>query len=181
MPTTADRMSDISFKVMIALFAVSDFFYPYVKKRAASFGLRPGMTVVDYGCGPGRYTVHFARLVGPAGKVYAVDVQELAAQAVQEKAGRQGLHNVTAVVAHGYASGLPDGVADVVCAIDMFFSVSDPTAFLQELKRITRPDGLLVLDDGHQPRATTKAKLQASGCWAIVTETPDHLTCRPVG
>ncbi len=178
MPRKADRMSDTSFKLMTALFAVLDFVYPYVARRARTFGLQEGTTVVDYGCGPGRYTVQLARLVGPAGKVYAVDVHELAVAAVQEKVQRQGLNNVIPVLAHGYDSGLPDGVADMVCAIDMFFSVREPTIFLRELKRITKPGGVLVIDDGHQSRAMTKAKLLASGCWVIVEERRDHLQCR---
>jgi len=37
-----------------------------------------GMTVVDYGCGPGRYSIKFAEIVGNQGLVYAVDIHELA-------------------------------------------------------------------------------------------------------
>ena len=38
--------------------------------------VKEGMTVVDYGCGMGFFTLPMARLVGPGGKVIAVDVQE---------------------------------------------------------------------------------------------------------
>ena len=179
MSRTDDRMSDISFKIMTAMFAVTDFIYPHVPRRARTFGIREGMTVVDYGCGPGRYTVQFSKLVGPTGEVYAVDVQELAVRAVQEKARRLGLANVVPTQAHGYDSGLPDETADMICALDMFFSVGEPTRFLGELKRITRPDGVLIIDDGHQPRKVTVEKIAASGHWQIVEETPDHLKCRP--
>jgi len=177
---TGDRMSDASFKVMTALFAVSDFFYPHVARRARTFGIREGMTVVDYGCGPGRYAVELARLTGPAGVVYAVDVQELAVEAARRRAERRGLNNVVPALARGYDCGLPDGVADRIVAVDMFFMVREPTAFLRELKRIAKPDGALVLDDGHQPRSATLAKGRAAGCWAIEEETRDHLVCWPV-
>jgi ubiquinone/menaquinone biosynthesis C-methylase UbiE len=83
------------------------------------------------------------------------------------------------VLAPGYDCGLPDRIADVVCALDMFFGIKQPTEFLAELKRITRPDGVLVIDDGHQPREVTKEKILASGLWIIQAETLDHLTCRP--
>jgi DNA-binding CsgD family transcriptional regulator len=62
----------------------------------------------------------------------------------------------------------------------MFFSVRQPAVFLKELHRITKPEGMLVLDDGHQRRATTKEKLLSSGYWQIVEETRDHLKCKPV-
>ena len=39
------------------------------------FGVAPGMTVLDVGCGTGLYTAEMARMVGPSGKVHAVDVQ----------------------------------------------------------------------------------------------------------
>lgn len=138
------------------------------------------MTVVDYGCGPGRYTTRFARLVGPTGRVYAVDIQPLAIAAVEKKMVKLGLANVLPLLARGYRCGVPDHVADVVCAIDMFFSVRDPTAFLGELKRIAKLDGVLVIDDGHQPRAVTKRSILDSGHWSSVEETRDHLECRPI-
>jgi ubiquinone/menaquinone biosynthesis C-methylase UbiE len=67
----SERMSDTSFKLMSLTFDVMDFFFPYIDKRVKSFGIQGGMTVVDYGCGPGRYTERFVRLVGETGKVYA--------------------------------------------------------------------------------------------------------------
>lgn len=174
-------MSNLDFSLMEVTFSILDFFYRYIDKRIAAWGITPGMTLVDYGCGPGRYTTRFARLVGDSGKVYAVDIQELAIQAVQRKMRKQGLRNIEPVLAVGHHSAVPDGVADVTCAIDMFFSVADPDPFLAELKRITKQDGLLIIDDGHQTRATTKQKLAAGGHWLIVEETRDHLKCRPGG
>jgi ubiquinone/menaquinone biosynthesis C-methylase UbiE len=175
-----DRMSDLSFRMMTLVFNLIDLVSPRVDRRVGKFGIQPGVTLVDYGCGPGRYTVRFARLVGPEGKVYAVDVQELAIQAVTHKMQQEGLTNIVPVLAHGYNSGLPEHVADVACALDMFFGVKEPTTLLGELKRITRPDGMLIIDDGHQPRQATRDKILASGYWRIEEETDDHLKCRPV-
>jgi ubiquinone/menaquinone biosynthesis C-methylase UbiE len=174
-----ERMSDGTFRGMAWLMNVIDFFYPYIKKRVEKFGIREGMTVVDYGCGPGRYTVKFASLVGGSGKIYAVDIHELAMEYVRRKMGKYKISNIEPVLAKGYNSTLPEGVADVVCAIDMFFSIKKPSEFLAELKRITKYNGTLVIDDGHQPRQETKDKIIASGCWDIVEETKDHLKCKP--
>jgi len=69
-----ERMSDRSSRGMTFLFKVIDFLSPYINKRVRKFGIKEGMTVVDYGCGPGRYAVKFAELVGENGRVYAVEI-----------------------------------------------------------------------------------------------------------
>jgi len=174
-----ERMPDLHFKLMNIIFRIIDFVYPYIDKRVEKFGIKPGMTVVDYGCGPGRYTTRFARLVGEQGKVFPIDIHEMAIEMVTKKIDKYGLKNVVPVLAKGYDSTLPDQTADVVCAIDMFFIIKKPTEFLAELKRITKIDGFLVIDDGHQARSVTKGNILESGYWDITEETQDHLKCRP--
>ena len=174
-----DRMPDLAFRMMSATMALKDRLFPSVDQRVASFGILEGMTVVDYGCGPGRYATRFSKRVGPQGKVYAADVQELAIAYVKQQMDAQGLRNIIPVVAHGYATGLPDHSADMVFALDMFFLVSDPAALLAELHRIARPDGMLILDDGHQPRGRTLEKLNRSGKWEIKEASRDHLRSIP--
>lgn len=176
----SEGMSDFSFRGMELIFKVVDFVYPYIDKRVQRFGIQPGMTVVDYGCGPGRYTTRFAYLVGERGQVFAVDIHELAIEELKNKIEKQGLKTVTPVLAKGYDSGIPDGVADIVCAIDMFFAINDPTIFLEELRRITNPQGFLIIDDGHQSRSETKRKIAASGYWEVIEESKDHLKCKPL-
>src|SRR5271157_3939006 len=39
---------------------------------------------------------------------------------------------------------------DMVCAIDVFFGVGEPTGFLRQICQITKPEGFLIIDDGHQ-------------------------------
>jgi ubiquinone/menaquinone biosynthesis C-methylase UbiE len=174
-----ERMPDLSFKLMNLLFHVIDFIYPYIENRVKRFGIKPGMTVVDYGCGPGRYTARFAKLVGEQGKVFAIDIHELAIEAVKKKIDEYGFKNVTPILANGYDSTLSDHIADVVCAIDMFFIIKKPTEFLAELKRITKSDGVLVIDDGHQKRSFTKRNILQSRHWEIFEDTRDHLKCKP--
>jgi ubiquinone/menaquinone biosynthesis C-methylase UbiE len=174
-----DKMPDFAFKMMTATFDLKDWLFPSVDKRVAGFGIQEGMTVVDYGCGPGRYTIRFAKLVGEQGKVYAVDVQELAIETVKQKMNSLGLKNVVSVVAKGYTTDIPDQSADMVFALDMFFGVSDPSALLAEIHRIVKPTGVLILDDGHQSRQKTLEKLNRSGKFEIVEASRDHLRCTP--
>jgi len=174
-----EKMSNEAFRVMTWIMNVVDFFYSYVGRRAKTFGITSGMTVVDYGCGPGRYTMKFAGIVGDRGKVYAADIHEMAFEAVKKKSLKQGITNIETVLIDGYNSGLPDDAADMVCALNMFFSVRKPAALLKELNRITRRGGVLVIDDGHQKREKTLQEIHGSGLWDIVEESKDHLRCRP--
>lgn len=174
-----DRMPDFAFRMMNAVMELKDRLFPSVDKRVAGLGILPGMTVVDYGCGPGRYAIRFAKLVGMPGKVYAVDVQELALESVKRKMKEQAINNVIPVLASGYKTSIPDHVADMAFALDMFFGVTDPAALLAELHRIVKPDGVLILDDGHQSRAKTLEKINGSGKWEIKEASRDHLRCVP--
>jgi ubiquinone/menaquinone biosynthesis C-methylase UbiE len=164
---------------MVLLFDVIDFLYPHVARRSKRFGITEGMTVVDYGCGPGRYSTDFSKLVGDRGKVYALDIHELAIETIKKRIAKRHLSNVQPILIQGYNSTLPSETADVVCAIDMFFIIKSPADFLAELQRIVKPTGTLVIDDGHQPRRATRQKILDSGLWEIFEETPDHLKCRP--
>ena len=60
---------------------------PYVKK---------GQMVADLGCSSGYYTLPLAELVGPEGKVYAVDLSKKSIRALEKKAEKGGYHNIEA-------------------------------------------------------------------------------------
>ncbi|WP_062399450.1 class I SAM-dependent methyltransferase [Methanogenium cariaci] len=61
----------------------------------------------------------------------------------------------------------------------MFHSIGDPDAFLRELHRIVKPGGMLVIDDGHQPREEAKEKILHSGVWEIAEEREAFMRCTP--
>jgi ubiquinone/menaquinone biosynthesis C-methylase UbiE len=173
-----DRVSDFSFRAMTWTFRVADFIFPK-HDRLTAFAIRRGFTVVDYGCGPGRYIAEASRRVGPQGKVYAVDVHELAIAAVRKVIAEHNLTNVIPVLAKGYNSGLPDNAADLIYALDMFHGVKDPVALLAELRRIVKSGGSLILEDGHQSREKTRVKIAHSSLWRIASEEKTYVTCTP--
>jgi len=178
-----EKMSDKSFKMMSFFFKIIDTLFPHVQRRIRKFDIKQGMTIVDYGCGPGRYTIPFADKVGREGKVFAVDIHEIALDQVRVRADRRGLNNVYTIPAKGnddgyYACDIPEKSVDMVFAIDMFFIIKRPTDFLIEVARMLRNDGVLIIDDGHQSRKETKRKIEESKVFEIVQETKDHLNCR---
>lgn len=181
-----EKMSNKSFKMMTTFFKIIDTVFPYIFRRINKFNIKKGMIVVDYGCGPGRYSTIFSKIVGEAGKVYAVDIHELAIEAVENKIRKRKIANIKTSLATGndegrYNTNLPDKIADVVCALDMFFIIKKPKDFLLEIKRILKNSGVLIIDDGHQRRNETKTKIQNAEVFEIFEETKDHLKCKIKG
>ena len=178
-----EKMSDIGFKMMTFTFKVIDFVFPYINKRINKFNIQEGMTIIDYGCGPGRYTIPFSKKVGQNGKIYALDIHPMALEIIHQKAIRLNINNIELFLVKGndegkYDSGLPDKIGDIVCAIDMFFIIKNPIDFLNEIYRITKDKGVLIIDDGHQSRKRTKEKLTQFDKFDIIEETKDHIKLR---
>ena len=177
-PMLQKKLGTREFKLMQGFYRFVDHVHPHVRTKAEAFGVKPGQTVIDYGCGPGRYTIEFARLVGEHGKVIAVDLVEVALQETQKKLEECGMTNVELVLARGYDSGIASNTADMVLAIDMFHHVSDTDAFLRELSRIAKPDALLIFSGGHMLRKTLKKKVDQSGIWELAEERKEYLAYR---
>ena len=65
--------------------------------------LRPGQVVLDLGCGYGPIGMVAADLVGPAGQVYMVDVNERAVELARRNLAANGIKNAQVLVSHGLA------------------------------------------------------------------------------
>ncbi|MDE0027003.1 MAG: class I SAM-dependent methyltransferase, partial [Spirochaetaceae bacterium] len=107
-------------------------------------GAAPGATVVDYGCGPGYFTLAAARMVGPEGKVYAVDLEPRMVELVRRRAAEAGLANVAAVASDGTRADLPDAVADyIICVQIMHYAEGrgDRVAIARDLSRLLNAGG----------------------------------------
>jgi len=109
--------------------------------------LRPGMDVLDIGCGPGTITVELARLTAP-GRTIGID----AADEVIEAARALGEDDSPARVEFrtGDVMQLPfaDGSFDVVHAHQVMQHLADPVGALREMARVCRPGGIVAARDG---------------------------------
>ncbi|THA67050.1 class I SAM-dependent methyltransferase [Streptomyces sp. A0958] len=108
--------------------------------------LRPGLSVLDVGCGPGTITADLAELVAP-GRVTGLDTtDEILGQAAAVAAER-GLDNVEFAVADVHALDYPDDSFDVVHAHQVLQHVGDPVQALREMRRVCRPGGVVAARD----------------------------------
>ncbi|MGD9488681.1 MAG: class I SAM-dependent methyltransferase [Calditrichaceae bacterium] len=178
MTAAKDRMSDTAFRMMAPAFKIADFFSPRTGKLD-DFGIKEGFIVIDYGRGPGRYIPEASKLAGTSGKVYAVDIHELVIKSVRDVIKKRNLQNVETIQISDYRTPLPDNTAHIIYALDMFHGISQPDRLQGEWRRLLRPDGQLVLEDGHQLRKTTKKKIADAGFFIVYTEKKEHLICKP--
>ena len=117
---------------------------PYVKN---------GQVVADLGCGSGYYTLALAELVGPEGKVYAVDLGKNCIRALEKKADKGGYHNIEAHASSASdVSFIKDRSVDFVLANGLLCSMSDHRqSAVNEIKRILKSKGQAYLSLGFPP------------------------------
>jgi ubiquinone/menaquinone biosynthesis C-methylase UbiE len=117
-------------------------------KLLAPLALAPGQTALDLGCGPGYVAAHLARLVGPSGRVHALDVNAEFVARAREVATRAGV--AARVAVHHLTSErlpLPDATCDRALAKNVLEYVPDALATLRELHRVLKPGGTLTALD----------------------------------
>ena len=160
-------MSAAAFKFMLWGFRLVDVIYS-PRRYLRKVPLEEGMTVVDYGCGPGRYTIPVAEMVGPEGRVLAVDIQPLATETVIQKAADKGLTNIESVLVDSYQTGIQGTSADMVLLIDVMHSISDYPSLFHEIHRILKPEGLLFIEPSHMKASEASRIAESSGLFALV-------------
>jgi ubiquinone/menaquinone biosynthesis C-methylase UbiE len=175
----SDIMPDGAFRAMKAFFKIYYFFRP-AAKYMSRFGIQPGNTVVDMGCGPGAFIESASEKAGLQGLVYAVDVHEMAINSVREIVLRKRLPNVIPLLSVDNSVDIKPGSVDLTYALDMFHMVSQPYAFLKEIWRFSKNNAILIIEDGHQAHAEAKQKILDSGVWEIIEENKRFMRCRAI-
>jgi SAM-dependent methyltransferase len=108
--------------------------------------LRPGIELLDVGCGPGTITVDLAARIAP-GRAVGVDAAADVVAAAQSAADEAGAANLELRVGDVYALDLPDDRFDVVHAHQVLQHLGDPVAALAEMRRVCRPGGVVAARD----------------------------------
>lgn len=109
--------------------------------------IRLGDTVLDIGAGAGTDSFIAARLVGEAGKVYALDITPGMLAKLSTSARAAGVDNIETIEADVEAIPLPDDSVDVVTSNGALNLVPDKRRAFAEIFRVLRPGGRVQIAD----------------------------------
>jgi SAM-dependent methyltransferase len=142
--------------------------------------LQPGQTVLDLGCGGGIDVLLSATRVGPAGKVYGLDMTDemlALARANQERAGATNVEWLRGTIE---AIPLPTASVDVVISNCVINLSSDKDATLREAFRVLKPGGQLAVSDvvvrGAVPEEVRRSMELWVGCIAGALDETEYAT-----
>jgi SAM-dependent methyltransferase len=109
-----------------------------------ALALREGEVVADVGAGSGYFALRFARAVGDAGRVYAVDVSPDMVRHLNRRLRDAGIRNVVTVLSEPDDPLLPDASVDRFVIVDTWHHVEDQAGYLAKMKRMLKPGGQVV-------------------------------------
>ncbi len=121
-------------------------------KALAASGLHEGMQVADMASSSGFFVRAAARLVGPGGNVWAVDMNRDLLPRIKNLAVAEGLHNVDVVqgnIARPKGSKLPDESLDFAILVNALFThePGEHVAVLKEMARTLKSGGRALIVD----------------------------------
>ena len=120
------------------------------RENVLQLGLREGMKVADLGAGSGHYARVASTIVGDAGRVYAVDVQEDVLKHLKLNSREHHRRNIETVwgdIEKPGGTKLRDRSLDAVIAANVLFQLEDPAGLIAEIKRTLLPGGKLLVVD----------------------------------
>jgi SAM-dependent methyltransferase len=104
--------------------------------------LKPGMSLLDCGCGPGTITIGLAEVIAP-GEVVGTEIEEAHVALAREHAAKQQVANVQFKAANLYQLPFDDGSFDAVFVSAVLSNLSEPLRGLREAHRVLKPGGVI--------------------------------------
>ena len=126
--------------------------------------IRQGMTVMDFGCGPGYFSIPMAEMVGDDGKVIAVDLQQRLLDMLKKRAGKAGVaERIDVRLCESNSIGIDEAV-DFVLAFAVIHEVPDAAGCLRQLYSCLQPEGKCLIAEPwlHVSRAAFEATVTAA-------------------
>ncbi len=135
-----------------------------------------GMTVMDLGCGMGHFSIGMAGLVGPTGKVIAVDLQQKMLDIMRKRSRRAGLDG--RIIPHFCRADAIDieEPVDFILAFWMVHEVPDQEKFFKQLKTVLAAAGKILIAEPKMhvtAEAFERTLDKAQSCGLQCIERPD--------
>jgi ubiquinone/menaquinone biosynthesis C-methylase UbiE len=105
---------------------------------------KAGEVVADIGVGTGYHTRRIAPKIRPAGKVYAVDIQQEMLDLLTNNLTRAGITNVVPVLGTITDPKLPAGAVDTILMVDVYHEFDYPFEMTEAMCRALKPGGRIV-------------------------------------
>jgi len=106
--------------------------------------IRPGDAVADIGAGSGYHTFRMSKLVGPKGKVFAVEIQPEMLDIIRDKAKKLNVSNLELVMGTENNPKLPDSSQDMILLVDVYHEFAEPYEMTEAMVKSLKPGGRLV-------------------------------------
>ena len=111
--------------------------------------LKSGASVADVGCGNGYFTFRLAKAVGESGKVFATDIDAKALKSVSQRAEKERLGNIEAVLSEPTETKLKAGSVEAALLSDVLHHVPAERRLplVRSIVRALKPGGVLFIID----------------------------------
>jgi len=117
-----------------------------------SLGLAEGESVADIGSGGGYYVFRFSNIVGPGGRVFAVDTNTSFLKQIGRSAGERDLPHIILTCGTKDEPNLPEGELDVVFMRNSMHHIENPADYARRIRRSLKEGGRLVVIDYRRKR-----------------------------
>ena len=107
--------------------------------------LKPGMVIADIGAGSGLFSRPLAKAVAPAGKVYAVDIQQDLLDHINQRDKAESIRNIQTVLGEYDDPKLPARNVDLAFINDVLHHIQHRAAYLKALGTYIKPGGRIAI------------------------------------
>ena len=156
------------YKMMAYTFKIRDLI-SHPSKKINLLDLSIGEKVLDYGCGPGSYSIEAAKHVGSEGQIYAADISPHAIEDLEKKIKKDQINNIKTFMT-SLELPLPDNSLDKVFCFDAIHDLIELPKHLEEFHRLLKVDGLLIADDHHSTKEELKTKITSTNLFKFSKE-----------